>query len=224
MGQIMFTGLIQGRGKVIGVARSGEDMILDIHPRFELDECRIGESIAVNGACLTVTALKTLGISMDVSGETMARTTLGRLKQGDDVNLERALKLSDRLGGHLVQGHVDGIGQILKIEKRQRYWTIRVCLSEKLFGHIIEKGSIAIDGVSLTINSCQDNCFEVNIIPETARQTTILNKKTGDLVNIETDVIAKYVEKILMKERFAENKAASSGIDRKMLEKFGFGV
>jgi len=220
----MFTGLIEGMGKVIGVAKSKGDMILRIRPPYEIDECRIGESIAVNGACLTITGLKENDISMDVSGETLNRTTLGNIKQGDSVNLERALKLSDRLGGHLVQGHVDGIGQILKIEKHQRYWLIRVGIDQDLFHYIIEKGSIAIDGISLTINSCQDGYFEVNIIPETARQTTILKRKIGDLVNIETDIIAKYVEKFLLKERFVENSPAPSGIDRKMLEKLGFGV
>lgn len=219
----MFTGLIQGKGKVIGVTRFQGDMMLNIHPLFDLDDCRIGESIAVNGACLTVTALKKNDVTMDVSGETLARSTLGELKQGHEVNLERSLKLSDRLGGHLVQGHVDGIGQILKVEQRRRYRLLRIGLSRELARYIIEKGSIAIDGISLTINSCQDSYFEVNIIPETARQTTILDKKTGDLVNLETDLIAKYVEKFLMKERFAENTPAPSGIDRKMLEKFGFG-
>lgn len=220
----MFTGLIQGMGNVFGVARSKGDMILNIHPLYKLDECQIGESIAVNGACLTVTALKENDISMDVSGETLARTTLGQIKQGDKVNLERALRLSDRLGGHLVQGHVDGIGKILKIERHQRYWLIRIGINQALFHYIIEKGSIAVDGISLTINSCQDGYFEVSIIPETARQTTILTRKIGDLVNIETDIIAKYVEKFLMKERFAENSPAPSGIDRKMLERFEFGV
>ena len=220
----MFTGLIQGTGNIIGVTRSKGDMILSVHPLYKLDDCQIGESIAVNGACLTVTALKEKDIIMDVSGETLARTTLGQLKQGDEVNLERALRLSDRLGGHLVQGHVDGIGQIRKIERNQRYWLIRIEIDQALFHYTIEKGSIAVDGISLTINSCQDGYFEVSIIPETARQTTILTRKVGDLVNIETDIIAKYIEKFLMKERFAENSPASSGIDRKMLEKLGFGV
>jgi riboflavin synthase len=219
----MFTGLIEGMGNVIGVARSKGDMILNIRPLYELDACQIGESIAVNGACLTVTALKENDISMDVSGETLTRTTLGNIKQGDKVNLERALKLSDRLGGHLVQGHVDGIGKIQKIDRQQRYWLIRIGIDQALFHYTIEKGSVAVDGISLTINSCQDGYFDVSIIPETARQTTILKKKVGDLVNIETDIIAKYVEKFLMKERFAENSRTPSGIDRKMLEKFGFG-
>jgi len=221
---MMFTGLVQGKGKIIGMTRAKGDMMITINPLYELDACQIGESIAVNGACLTVTACQATGIIMDISGETLSRTTLGTLKQGDEVNLERALRLGDRLGGHLVQGHVDGIGRILAMERRQRYWLYRIGLEEELFRYVIEKGSIAVDGISLTINSCQNSYFEVNIIPETARQTTILNKKTGDTVNIETDIIAKYVEKILMKERFAENKPASSGVNRMMLEKFGFGV
>jgi riboflavin synthase len=220
----MFTGLIQGRGKVIGVTRARGDMMMHIRPLFALEDCQIGESIAVNGACLTVTVLKEKDIGMDVSGETLSRTTLGYLKQGDEVNLERALRLSDRLGGHLVQGHVDGMGKILKMERRQRYWLIRIGIDKSIFQHVIEKGSVAVDGISLTINSCQEGFFEVNIIPETARQTTLLKKKSGDAVNLETDIIAKYIEKILMKERSAENRTPSPGIDRKMLERFGFGV
>jgi len=219
----MFTGLIEGIGKVTGITRTRGDMKLTIMPLFDMSDCGIGDSISVNGVCLTITGIKDRSISMDVSQETISRSILDQFKQGDEVNLERAMRLTDRLGGHLVSGHVDGVGRILKTEQNQRSWLIRIGVDEDLARYTIEKGSIAVDGISLTINSCQNRYFEVNIIPETAKQTTILRKKAGDLVNIETDLIAKYVEKFLLKERFAETEKRSSVIDQKMLNKYGFG-
>lgn len=219
----MFTGLIEGIGKVTGMTRTRGDMKLTIMPLFDMSDCGIGDSISVNGACLTITGTKDRSISMDVSQETISRSTLDQFNQGDEVNLERAMRLTDRLGGHLVSGHVDGVGRILRTEQIQRYWFIRIGIDEDLARYTIEKGSIAVDGISLTINSCQNRYFEVNIIPETARQTTILRKKAGDLVNIETDLIAKYIEKFLLKERFAETETRSSVIDQKMLNRYGFG-
>lgn len=219
----MFTGLIEGIGKVTGITRTRGDMKLTIMPLFDMSDCGIGDSISVNGVCLTITGIKDRSISMDVSQETISRSILDQFKQGDEVNLERAMRLTDRLGGHLVSGHVDGVGRILKTEQNQRSWLIRIGIDEDLARYTIEKGSIAVDGISLTINSCQNRYFEVNIIPETAKQTTILRKKAGDLVNIETDLIAKYVEKFLLKERFAETEKRSSVIDQKMLNRYGFG-
>lgn len=219
----MFTGLIEGIGKVTGITRTRGDMKLTIMPLFDMSDCGIGDSISVNGVCLTITGTKDRSISMDVSQETISRSILDQFKQGDEVNLERAMRLTDRLGGHLVSGHVDGVGRILKTEQNQRSWLIRIGVDEDLARYTIEKGSIAVDGISLTINSCQNRYFEVNIIPETAKQTTILRKKAGDLVNIETDLIAKYVEKFLLKERFAETEKRSSVIDQKMLNRYGFG-
>ncbi|MBL7177752.1 MAG: riboflavin synthase [Desulfobacteraceae bacterium] len=219
----MFTGLIEGIGKVTGITRTRGDMKLTIMPLFDMSDCGIGDSISVNGVCLTITGIKDRSISMDVSQETISRSILDQFKQGDEVNLERAMRLTDRLGGHLVSGHVDGVGRILKTEQNQRSWLLRIGIDEDLARYTIEKGSIAVDGISLTINSCQNRYFEVNIIPETARKTTILRKKTGDLVNIETDLIAKYIEKFLLKERFAETEKRSSVIDQKMLNRYGFG-
>jgi riboflavin synthase len=166
----MFTGLIEGIGKVTGMTRTRDDMKLTVMPLFDLSDCGIGDSISVNGACLTITGTKERSISMDVSQETISRSTLDQFKQGDEVNLERAMRLTDRLGGHLVSGHVDGVGRILRTEQIQRYWFIRIGIDEDLARYTIKKGSIAVDGISLTINSCQNRYFEVNIIPETARQ------------------------------------------------------
>lgn len=213
----MFTGLIECTGIVKGVDRSGRDMSLSIAPGFDLADCKIGDSICVNGVCLTVTRIQDNIFSAYVSAETVSRSTLGSLRHGDDVNLERALRLMDRLGGHIVAGHVDGVGKIIQMSRVQNSWLIKVGIERSLARHAIEKGSIAMDGISLTINRCDEASFDVNVIPGTAAKTTLLKKKTGDLLNIETDVIAKYVEKLLSKDR------ASSNIDAKMLETFGFG-
>ncbi|MBN1626415.1 MAG: riboflavin synthase [Deltaproteobacteria bacterium] len=213
----MFTGLIEGIGKVKAADRAGRDMNLSISPYFDMTDCHVGDSISVNGVCLTATAIQAGFFSVFVSAESLSRSTLGSIRHGDEVNLERALRLTDRLGGHIVSGHVDGIGKIIHMSQVQRSWLIRVEIDRTLSKYTIEKGSIALDGISLTINRCEDIFFEVNIIPETAAKTTLLKKKTGDLLNIETDIIAKYIEKLIMKDK------ASSGIDMKMLEAFGFG-
>jgi len=219
----MFTGLVEGIGTVKGLTREGEDMRLTLSPHFQLADTKVGDSISVNGVCLTVTRIKGESFCVDVSGETLSRSTLSHVKQGDKVNLERALRLSDRLGGHLVLGHVDGVGRILKKEQKQRSWFLRIGLDPALSKYMIEKGSIAVDGVSLTVNQWDQNGFEVNIIPQTGLETTILNKKVGDLVNVETDLIGKYVEKFLAGEKSPGNKKNTSLIDEDMLRKHGFG-
>jgi len=213
----MFTGLIEGTGKVKSVDRPGGDMTLSIAPGFDMSDCRTGDSVCVNGVCLTATGIQEGLFSAYVSAESISRSTLGSLRHGDEVNLERAMRLTDRLGGHIVSGHVDGIGKIIQMSRVQRSWLIRVEIERSMARYTIEKGSIAMDGISLTINSRDDRSFEVNIIPETAAKTTLLKKRTGDLLNIETDIIAKYIEKLIMKDK------ASSGIDMKMLDAFGFG-
>jgi len=144
------------------------------------------------------------------------------LGQGDHVNLERALRFSDRLGGHLVSGHVDGLGKVLKKERKQNSWRLKIGMDEGLLKYTIEKGSIAVDGISLTINRCQNDAIEVNIIPQTGKETIILNKKVGDFVNIETDLIGKYVERFFMGDKTTAEKR-SRGIDRETLIKYGFG-
>lgn len=219
----MFTGLVEGIGRVKEVRRTGEDMRLTILPPFDLSESRMGDSISVNGVCLTITRLRGGSFSADVSAESLSRSTLGQIRQGDEVNLERALRFTDRLGGHLVAGHVDGVGRILKKEQMQRSWSMRIGIDQGLSRYTIEKGSIAVDGISLTINRCGDDFFEVNIIPQTGMETTILKKKAGDLVNIETDLIGKYVEKFFLSKERSEREEKSSVIDQEMLNKYGFG-
>jgi len=215
----MFTGLVEGLGRIKTIQRRQGEMQLMILPPFPAEACRVGDSIAVDGVCLTVNNLAGDLFSVDVSGETLARSTIGLLKQDDVVNLERALRVSDRLGGHLVTGHVDGIGKILQKERRQRSWFFRIGVDPSLSRYTIEKGSIAVDGISLTINHCGERFFEVNIIPHTASETTLQRKKVGDLVNIETDMLAKYVEKFVKGQGKEENK---STISMDTLRKHGF--
>jgi riboflavin synthase len=219
----MFTGLIEGIGKIREIRRIGDDMRLTILAPLDMSDCQTGESISVNGACFTVMGRKEGAFTVDVSAETLARTTIGQLKPGDEVNLERALRLTDRLGGHLVSGHVDGMGKILKKESRQRSWFMRIGIEEGLGRYMVEKGSVAVDGISLTINHCQKGYFEVNIIPHTGQETTLLRKKVGDLVNIETDVIGKYVERFLAKDKVPQGEKNASGINAEMLKEHGFG-
>ena len=185
----MFTGLIEGLGEVKVIRHLRDDMELTIAPLFQMTDCLVGDSICVEGVCLTVTNLSEGSFCVDVSKETVSRSTISLLRQGDLVNLERALRLTDRLGGHLVLGHVDGIGKILKKESQNKSWRIKIAIDKGLSRYTIEKGSVAVDGISLTINQCGERFFEVNIIPQTGGETTILKKKVEDLVNIETDLI-----------------------------------
>lgn len=218
----MFTGLVEGIGKVKAISRIRRDMTLAIEPLFDMSDCRIGDSISVNGVCLTITGLAGKALKIDVSGETLSRSNIGQLKVGNEVNLERALRLTDRLGGHLVSGHVDGVGKILEMVQEDRSWVLSIEIDETLSKYVIEKGAIAVEGISLTINRCQETHFEVNIIPQTAQKTTILRKKVGDRVNIETDMIGKYVEKFFLKER--SSQGVKREVDSEMLKKFGFDV
>jgi len=219
----MFTGLVEGIGKVQELSRFGEDLSMTISPLFDVPDIRIGDSISVDGVCLTVNRVGQGSFRLDVSAETLSRSTLAGIKVGDEVNLERALRVTDRLGGHLVSGHVDGVGRILRKEQRQRSWVLRFGVEETLLRYVIEKGSVAVDGISLTVNRFDDQGFEVNIIPQTGKETGILKKKVGDPVNIETDLIGKYVEKFFLKSREPHPKKASL-IDEKLLRKHGFEV
>jgi len=218
----MFTGLVEGIGKVKELSRFGEDLSITILPLFNMPDIRTGDSLSVDGVCLTVTRVNQGSFRLDVSAETLSRSTLTGIKVGDEVNLERALRITDRLGGHLVSGHVDGVGRILKKEQKQRSWVLRFGVEKNLLRYVIEKGSVAVDGISLTVNRCDDEGFEVNIIPLTGKETGVLRKKVGDPVNVETDLIGKYVEKFFLKSNEPQSKKASL-IDDKLLKKHGFG-
>lgn len=220
----MFTGIIEGLGTVSTVDRSGRGCRLAITADFDLAGTRIGDSIAVNGACLTAIVLQGRRFSVDVSPETLGRSNLGKIQTGERVNLERALRLSDRLDGHLVSGHVDGIGRVERKIRRDNTVFVTVKVPEPLARYMIEKGSVAVDGVSLTINRCDRSSFDVALIPHTADVTTISMKRVGDAVNIEVDMIGKYVERFLLwpgSDR-AQTKKTAGGIDAAFLAKSGF--
>lgn len=220
----MFTGIIEGLGTISAVDTVGLGCRLSIASDFDLAGTRIGDSIAVNGACLTAVALQGRRFAVDVSPETLQRSVLGKIKPGERVNLERALRLSDRLDGHLVSGHVDGIGFLREKKHRGNAVMVTCSVPESLARYMIEKGSVAVDGVSLTINRCDRSSFAVSLIPLTAGVTTIGFKRVGDAVNIEADMIGKYVERFLLwrgENRPQEAKGAG-GIDAAFLAKSGF--
>ncbi|MFC1884733.1 riboflavin synthase [Thermodesulfobacteriota bacterium] len=220
----MFTGLIAGIGKVTGVNRIGGGIRLSVKPLFSMTDVKIGDSISVDGVCLTVAEFTGNSIEMDVSGETISRSTLEYIKKDAEVNLEPALRLTDRLGGHIVSGHVDGIGKIGSKEQQKRSWIVRIKINKQLSQYIVEKGSIAVDGISLTVNHCDEKSFDISIIPHTGTETTLLKKGIGDSVNIETDIIGKYVEKFLLGDSSQNQKdEKTSGLDLKTLIKYGFG-
>jgi len=220
----MFTGIVEGLGRITGIGFAEQGKRFTIEADFTLDEVRIGNSIAVSGACLTAVEIKADRFKADVSPETLAKTTLGGRKIGDRVNLERALRFSDRLDGHLVSGHVDGVGRMIRSNRSGSAIHISVTVPELLSRYIITKGSIALDGVSLTVNQCDKHHFEVSIIPHTAKETTIGFLKNGDLVNIETDMIGNYVERFITHtdQTSDEQGSGPSSIDKKFLAKSGF--
>ncbi|MFO7749123.1 MAG: riboflavin synthase, partial [Desulfobacteraceae bacterium] len=192
---------------------------------IELDGTSIGDSIAVNGACLTVVTLGKNSFEVDMAPETVSRTGFKDLKPGAVVNIERALRLSDRLDGHLVSGHIDGTGTITSLKKMSNAVIITVEVARSLADEMIEKGSVAMDGISLTINRCSDHDFEVSVIPHTAKITTIGGKKIGDVVNIETDMIGKYVKKFTrtaMGSRLAGSGDPKESVSMDLLAKNGF--
>lgn len=193
----MFTGIIEEIGKVKGIQRGSKSVVLEIAARKVLEDVHIGDSIATNGVCLTVTSQTESGFRADVMPESMQRSNLGMLKPGDPVNLERALCLNGRLGGHLVAGHIDGTGRIIAKEQDENAIWITVSASPAILRYIVEKGSITIDGVSLTIAYVDDAVFKVSVIPHTQEETTLPRKHSGDIVNLENDMIVKYVEKLM---------------------------
>lgn len=212
----MFTGIIEEIGKIKAVRHAGRSVVLEIEARKVLEDTRVGDSIATNGVCLTVTAMGNDFFSADVMPETMSRSNLGKLKPGERVNLERALCLNSRLGGHLVAGHIDGTGRITdKVQDEIAIW-LTVSAAPELLRYIIEKGSITIDGVSLTIAAVGDSSFKVSIIPHTQEETTLTTKRIGEVVNLENDMIAKYVEKLMGKDK------ADKGLSLEFFQANGF--
>lgn len=192
----MFTGLIEAIGKVTSCERRGAAAVLSVTTPLPSSEIAIGDSLSVNGACLTVTAKREKALTFDVSPETLASTTIGNLRSGNSVNLERAMRLGDRMGGHIVTGHIDCIGKIARISETSGNHVLEFNLPTEHARYLITKGSVAINGISLTVNTVTQAGFSVNIIPLTYSATTLSALKIGEEVNIETDVIGKYVERL----------------------------
>jgi riboflavin synthase len=194
----MFTGIIEGVGAIASIEPRGGDLRLRVATgTLPFDEVRLGESIAVNGVCLTVVAFDAGSFEADASTETLALTTLGRLAPGSAVNLERAMRPSDRLGGHLVSGHVDGVGAVTSIAADARAQRWRFSAPRPLLRYVAKKGSICVDGVSLTVNEVDDHGFEVALVPHTVAHTAFASTRVGDAVNLEIDLVARYVERLV---------------------------
>ncbi|SCL25253.1 riboflavin synthase alpha chain [Micromonospora rhizosphaerae] len=194
----MFTGIVEELGEIVRTTETaGDSALLAIRGPLVTSDARHGDSIAVNGVCLTVVDVDGGVFTADVMGETLRRSALGALRPGDPVNLERAAALGSRLGGHLVQGHVDGVGEVLRREPAAQWETVRFRLPAALSRYVVEKGSITIDGVSLTVADVGDDWFSVGLIPTTLKLTTLGAKGVGEPVNLEVDVLAKYVERLL---------------------------
>lgn len=213
----MFTGIIEEIGSVKRVSVGGKSGSIEIAAKKVLDGTKVGDSIAVNGVCLTVTSLGSSSFTADVMAETLRRSSLGSLSLGNGVNLERAMAADGRFGGHLVSGHIDGTGTISKMQKEENAVWVHIQANSEILNLIVEKGSIAIDGISLTVAGVSDSEFSVSVIPHTAKETTLLSKKAGDTVNLENDIIGKYVQKLLGGRSLDASEASDSVKDDKFL-------
>lgn len=212
----MFTGLIEETGTVESLKKSAQSAQITIQAQKVLHSLRIGDSIAVNGVCLTVISFDGFRFTVDAMAETLRRTNGKGFLPGARVNLERALRLGDRLGGHIVSGHIDGTGVVRLSAREDNAVTICIAAPENILKYIVQKGSVAVDGVSLTVTEADDRLFQVCVIPHTQQETTLLQKKIGDAVNLECDVIAKYTEKLL------RGNSQPTGITMDFLQQNGF--
>ena len=238
----MFTGIIEELGRIRRVSFQGSSGQIAIQAKKVLEGTKIGDSIGVNGICLTVVSLQKDGFTADVMAETIRRSSLGKRKSGDLVNLERAMAADGRFGGHLVSGHIDGIGRISSFQREENAVWVTIEAGNEILDLVVEKGSICIDGISLTVASVGDGWFQVSLIPHTGQKTTLLGKRLGELVNLETDLVGKYVKRLLERgfdrqrqgniegrkkpgreERLGlEETRSNGGITMKTLEEYGF--
>lgn len=213
----MFTGLVEELGKISAFEKHASGAKIKISAKIVTADTNEGDSIAVNGVCLTALEVGKDSFSADVSDETLQKSTLGRLKIGAAVNLERAVSPSTRLGGHIVQGHVDSRGKFLSAVKNGDFWTVRIAYPKEIGQYLVYKGSVAVEGISLTIAELGKDFFEIAVIPKTWKMTNLATLRNGDEVNLEADIIAKYVERILL---YRETQAEILTIEK--LEKLGF--
>ncbi|MCM1160267.1 MAG: riboflavin synthase [Roseburia sp.] len=224
----MFTGIIEEVGNILKIDKGSKSSILHIGGKLIFDDLKIGDSVAVNGVCLTVTTLSSNSFTADVMSETLSRSSLGMLTRNSPVNLERAMAANGRFGGHIVSGHIDGTGTIESIKKDDNAVWYSIKASEKLLRYIVEKGSIAIDGISLTVAKVTKSTFSVSIIPHTIKATILGTKGIGDTVNLENDMVGKYIERFLTVPPIEpegipqEPTRNSQGITKEFLAKYGY--
>ena len=216
----MFTGIIEELGRIKRISLQGTSGQITIRAKKVLEGTKIGDSIAVNGICLTVTSLHPDGFTADVMAETVRRSSLSKAGNGDVVNLERAMAADGRFGGHIVSGHIDGTGKIISYRQEENAVWVEIETLSEILRLIVEKGSICIDGISLTVAAISDTTFQVSVIPHTGEETTLLKKKPGDLVNLENDVVGKYVEKLMGLKTPKKENSSSSGMTMEFLEQY----
>ena len=217
----MFTGIIEELGEIVSLEKRGDGARIKIGARGVTEDTKEGDSIAVNGVCLTALDVAPASFAADVSGETMRRSTLGNLAVGARVNLERAVTPATRLGGHIVQGHVDAVGKFLEAVREGDFWTVRIGYPKESARYLIYKGSIAVEGISLTIAALTEDYFEIAVIPKTWQLTNLSTLRAGDAVNLEADMIAKYVERILL-YRDAETQEKPESLTIEKLKNLGY--
>lgn len=218
----MFTGIVEEVGTIRSLQMRGNSGSISIVANKVLDGTQIGDSIAVNGICLTVTSLLSDGFTADVMAETVRRSGLDQAKMGDSVNLERAMAADGRFGGHIVSGHIDGTGVIREYRKEENAVWVTIATSPEILSLIVEKGSICIDGISLTVATVSEQSFQVSIIPHTAVETTLIRKHTGDVVNLENDVVGKYVQRLLEGASLKTQAKEKSTLTMETLQELGF--
>jgi riboflavin synthase len=222
--QTMFTGIIEAVGRIADLRQRDNEWRLTVDSgKLDLADVVLGDSIAVNGACLTVVVLGDRSFQADVSNETLRLTTLGQLAKGSAVNLEKALTPNSRLGGHIVSGHVDGVGELESLEPDGRSWRLVFKAPDSLARYIATKGSICVDGTSLTVNEVNGARFSLNIIPHTQQETVIQYYRPGTRVNLEVDLVSRYLERLLLGDAAADPGSAATGITRELLASHGFG-
>lgn len=218
----VFTGIIEELGQIREFKKDASGARIKISANLVTEDAREGDSIAVNGVCLTALEINRGSFAADVSSETLRRTTLGDLQSASKVNLERAATVSTRLGGHIVQGHIDATGNFLSAEKSGDFWTVRIKFPPEIGQYLVYKGSIAVEGISLTIARLAEDFFEIAVIPKTWALTNLSTLKTGDAVNLEADIIAKYVERIMLFGGENQQTEKAKGVTKEKLQKLGF--
>lgn len=216
----MFTGIVEEKGKIRRISSGGVSAVVEISACKVLEGTKLGDSIAVNGICLTVTSIGRDFFTADVMAETMRRTSLSMCRAGSEVNLERAMAADGRFGGHIVSGHIDGTGTIASMKREENAVWVKISAGKPILDLIVEKGSIAIDGISLTVAEITERDFSVSVIPHTGEETILLSKKPGDPVNLENDIIGKYVQKLMSLS--ADDENSESGISMDFLRECGF--